>query len=189
MNLNRTNVNLESNWLDNYMYRNNVYFNAIRVIRNDKENLRAIHKYTKKEVLRINFEENGEENGDIGDEECEGEDKDERIQRSREGKVRIYNNVDSAFEYRTNVNLDSNWLENYMYRNNVYFDAVRVIGNDKENLRAIHKDTKKEVLRINVEENGEENGDTGDEEGVGEDKDESHFNAFNIEFNIEFLGK
>nr|XP_050863703.1 uncharacterized protein LOC127069975 [Vespula vulgaris] len=112
-----------------------------------------------------------------------------RIQRSREGKVRIYNNVDSAFEYRTNVNLDSNWLENYMYRNNVYFDAVRVIGNDKENLRAIHKDTKKEVLRINVEENGEENGDTGDEEGVGEDKDESHFNAFNIEFNIEFLGK
>ncbi|KAL2746086.1 myb-like protein X [Vespula maculifrons] len=84
-----------------------------------------------------------------------------RIQRSREGKVRIYNNVDSAFEYRTNVNLDSNWLENYMYRNNVYFDAVRVIGKDKENLRAIHKDTKKEVLRINVEENGEENGDTG----------------------------
>ncbi|KAL2750385.1 myb-like protein X [Vespula maculifrons] len=85
----------------------------------------------------------------------------QRIQRSREGKVRIYNNVDSAFEYRTNVNLDSNWLENYMYRNNVYFDAVRVIGKDKENLRAIHKDTKKEVLRINVEENGEENGDTG----------------------------
>ncbi|KAL2746056.1 myb-like protein X [Vespula maculifrons] len=98
-----------------------------------------------------------------------------RIQRSREGKIRIYNNVDSVFEYRTNVNLDSNWLENYMYRNNVYFNAIRVIGNDKENLRAIHKDTKKEVLRINFEENGEENDDTGDEEGEGEDKDESQF--------------
>ncbi|KAL2746064.1 myb-like protein X [Vespula maculifrons] len=88
------------------------------------------------------------------------------IQRSREGKVRIYNNVDSAFEYRTNVNLDSNWLENYMYRNNVYFNAIRVIRNDKENLRAIHKDIKKEVLRSNFEENGEQNGDTGDEEGL-----------------------
>ncbi|KAL2750336.1 myb-like protein X [Vespula maculifrons] len=90
-----------------------------------------------------------------------------RMQRSREGKIRIYNNVDRVFEYRTNVNLDSNWLENYMYRNNVYFNAVRVIGNDKENLRTIHKDTKKELLLINFEEYG----DTGDEEGEGEDKD------------------
>ncbi|KAL2750322.1 myb-like protein X [Vespula maculifrons] len=89
------------------------------------------------------------------------------MQRSREGKIRIYNNVDRVFEYRTNVNLDSNWLENYMYRNNVYFNAVWVIGNDKENLRTIHKDTKKEVLRINFEENG----DTGDEEGEGKDND------------------
>ncbi|KAL2746072.1 myb-like protein X [Vespula maculifrons] len=106
------------------------------------------------------------------------------IQRSREGKVRISNNVDSAFEYRTNVNLDSNWLENYMYRNNVYFNAIRVIRNDKENLRAIHKDTKKEVLRINFEENGEQNGDTGDEEGEGEDKDESHFDIGRISWKI-----
>ncbi|KAL2746067.1 myb-like protein X [Vespula maculifrons] len=109
------------------------------------------------------------------------------IQRSREGKVRISNNVDSAFEYRTNVNLDSNWLENYMYRNNVYFNAIRVIRNDKENLRAIHKDTKKEVLRINFEENGEQNGDTGDEEGEGEDKDESHFDIGRISWKIMML--
>nr|KAF7390446.1 hypothetical protein H0235_017608 [Vespula pensylvanica] len=66
-----------------------------------------------------------------------------RIQRSREGKIRMYNNVDSVFECRTNVNLDSNWLENYIYRNNVYFNAIREIRNDKENLRAIHMDTKK----------------------------------------------
>lgn len=67
-----------------------------------------------------------------------------------------------------------------MYRNNVYFDAVRVIGNDKENLRAIHKDTKKEVLQINFEENG----DTGDEEGEGEDKGESHFDIGRISWKI-----
>ncbi|KAL2750375.1 myb-like protein X [Vespula maculifrons] len=89
------------------------------------------------------------------------------MQRSREGKIRIYNNVDRVFVYRINVNLDSNWLENYMYRNNVYFNAVRVFGNDKENLTEILKDTKKEVLRINFEENG----DTEDEEGEGDDKD------------------
>lgn len=67
-----------------------------------------------------------------------------------------------------------------MYRNNVYFNAVRVFGNDKENLRTIHKDTKKEVLRINVEENG----DTGDEEGEGEDKGESHFDIGRISWKI-----
>nr|KAF7390443.1 hypothetical protein H0235_017605 [Vespula pensylvanica] len=91
-----------------------------------------------------------------------------RIQRRREGKIRIYNNVDSVFEYRTDINLDSNWLENYIYRNNVCFNVIREIRNDKENLRAIHKDSKKEVLLINVEEKGEENGDIGDEvvEGI-----------------------
>ncbi|KAL2746061.1 uncharacterized protein V1477_005718 [Vespula maculifrons] len=58
-----------------------------------------------------------------------------------------------------------------MYRNNVYFNAIWVIGNDKENLRAIHNDTKKEVLRINFEENGEQNGDTGEEEGEESSED------------------
>ncbi|KAL2750367.1 hypothetical protein V1477_001352 [Vespula maculifrons] len=58
------------------------------------------------------------------------------------------------------------WLENYIYRNNIYFNAE--IRDDKENLRAINSDSEKEVLRINIEEEEEEDeeeeeGDTGDE--------------------------
>ncbi|KAF7380391.1 hypothetical protein HZH68_016256 [Vespula germanica] len=36
------------------------------------------------------------------------------------------------------------------------------IGNDKENLRAINNDSKKEDLRIDVEDEEEEKGDAGD---------------------------
>ncbi|KAL2750396.1 LOW QUALITY PROTEIN: myb-like protein X [Vespula maculifrons] len=72
-----------------------------------------------------------------------------RIQCSREGQIKINNNVD----------------QNYIYRNNIYFNTE--IRDDKENLRAINSDSEKEVLRINIEEEEEEDedeeGDTGDE--------------------------
>ncbi|KAL2750240.1 hypothetical protein V1477_001527 [Vespula maculifrons] len=45
------------------------------------------------------------------------------------------------------------------------------IGNDKENLKAISNDSKKEDLRIDLEEEEEAKGDVGDEEYEGENKD------------------
>ncbi|KAL2750256.1 hypothetical protein V1477_001499 [Vespula maculifrons] len=62
-------------------------------------------------------------------------------------------------------------LENYIHRNNIYFNAMGEIGNVKENPGAIYKDSKKEDLLIDVEEEKKEKADKGDEDVQGECKD------------------
>ncbi|KAF7380367.1 hypothetical protein HZH68_016232 [Vespula germanica] len=62
-------------------------------------------------------------------------------------------------------------LENYIHRKDTYFNAMGEIGNVKENPGAIKKDSKKEDLLIQVEEEKEEKADTGDEDVQGECKD------------------
>ncbi|KAL2746111.1 myb-like protein X [Vespula maculifrons] len=83
-----------------------------------------------------------------------------RIQSSRKGKMEINPNVNSVLGYRTN-------LESYIYRNNIYFNAMSEIRNGKENIKANY--TKKD-LRIHVKDEEEEKGDTGDEEVEGDCK-------------------
>ncbi|KAL2746089.1 myb-like protein X [Vespula maculifrons] len=85
-----------------------------------------------------------------------------RIQSSRKGKMEINPNVNSVLGYRTN-------LESYIYRNNIYFNAMSEIRNGKENIKAINNYSKKD-LRIHVKDEEEEKGDTGDEEVEGDCK-------------------
>ncbi|KAL2746076.1 LOW QUALITY PROTEIN: myb-like protein X [Vespula maculifrons] len=82
-----------------------------------------------------------------------------RIQSSRKGKMEINSNVNSVLGYRTNV-------ESYIYRNNIYFNAMSEIRAGKENIKAINNYSKKD-LRIHVKDEEEEKGDTGDEEVEG----------------------
>ncbi|KAL2750400.1 myb-like protein X [Vespula maculifrons] len=82
-----------------------------------------------------------------------------RIQSSRKGKMEINPNVNSVLGYRTNV-------ESYIYRNNIYFNAMSEIRAGKENIKAINNYSKKD-LRIHVKDEEEEKGDTGDEEVEG----------------------
>ncbi|KAL2750328.1 myb-like protein X [Vespula maculifrons] len=85
-----------------------------------------------------------------------------RIQSSRKGKMEINPNVNSVLGYRTN-------LESYIYRNNIYFNAMSEIRAGKENIKAINNYSKKD-LRIHVKDEEEEKGDTGDEEVEGDCK-------------------
>ncbi|KAL2750311.1 LOW QUALITY PROTEIN: myb-like protein X [Vespula maculifrons] len=85
-----------------------------------------------------------------------------RIQSSRKGKMEINPNVNSVLGYRTNV-------ESYIYRNNIYFNAMSEIRADKENIKTINNYSKKD-LRIHVKDEEEEKGDTGDEEVEGDCK-------------------